>query len=80
MRVLLVDDEELQLIRLEAAAKKALPEDTEYFCYTNPVKAYEENVEKKIDIAFLDVEMPGIDGIQLAKKLKAHNPIINIIW
>lgn len=80
MKVLLVDDEELQLIRLQAAAKKALPEDTEYFCYTNPVKAYEENVENKIDIAFLDVEMPGIDGIQLAKKLKAHNPLINIIF
>ena len=80
MRVLLVDDEELQLIRLEAAAKKALPEDAEFFCYTNPIKAYDENVNNKIDIAFLDVELPGINGIQLAKKLKAINPLINIIF
>lgn len=80
MKILLVDDEELQLIRLENVAKKVLPEDTEFFSYTNPLKAYEENADKKIDIAFLDIEMPGINGIQLAKKLKKQNPLINIIF
>lgn len=80
MKVLLVDDEELQLIRITNAAKKALPEDSEFLCYTNPVLAYEENVDNKIDIAFLDIEMPGTNGIQLAKKLQSVNPKVNIIF
>lgn len=80
MKILLVDDEELQLIRIENAAKKALPEGSEFFCYTNPVLAYEENVSQKFDIAFLDIEMPQINGIQLAKKLKKVNPLVNVIF
>lgn len=80
MKVLLVDDEELQLIRITNAAKKALPEDSEFYTYTNPVLAYEENLNTKFDIAFLDIEMPQINGIQLAKKLKKVNPLVNVIF
>lgn len=80
MKVLLVDDEQLQLIRLENAVKSALPEDTVYSCYTNAVKALEETAGEKIDLAFLDVEMPVMNGIQLAKKLKEINLKVNIIF
>ena len=79
MKILLVDDEKLQLLRLEEAVKKVLPE-AEVFPYSNPVKAFEENKEKQIDIAFLDIEMPGLNGVSLAKKLKSVNPKINIIF
>ena len=54
MKILLVDDEQLQLLRLENAVKKVLP-DAEFFSYTNPVKAFEENIDNDIDIAFLDI-------------------------
>ena len=80
MRVLLVDDEGLGLIRLKNAAEKVLPKETEILSYTNPVKAFEENADKSIDIAFLDIEMPVLNGITLAKKLKTANPKINIIF
>ena len=79
MKILLVDDENLQLIRLQNTCKKLMPE-AEYFCYTNPKKAYDETVNEKLDIAFLDIEMPLLTGIQLAKKLKKNNPLINIIF
>lgn len=79
MKILLVDDEELQLARLENAVKKVLFDD-EYFAYTNPVKAWEENSSGEIDIAFLDIEMPIISGIQLAKRLKSVNPQVNVIF
>ena len=79
MKVLLVDDEELQLLRLKNVCSKLMPED-ELLCYTNPKQAYDENEENKIDIAFLDIEMPLINGIALAKKLKKINPQINIIF
>lgn len=80
MRVLLVDDEELGLIRLKNAVEKVLPKETEILSYTNPIKAFEENSDKNIDVAFLDIEMPVLNGITLAKKLKNVNPNINIIF
>ncbi len=79
MKVLLVDDESLQLVRLENACKKVLP-DAEFSSYTNPVKALQENDKTLFDIAFLDIEMPGINGIQLAKHLKKINPLIKIVF
>ena len=79
MKILLVDDEELQLLRLENAIKKVI-NDGEILSYTNPKKAYEDNLDNKLDIAFLDIEMPVINGISLAKKLKQINPLINIIF
>lgn len=80
MKILLVDDEELQLTRLHSEAKKVLPSDTEYFTYQNPLQALKENKDKPIDIAFLDIEMPGMNGIELAKALKKSNPLINVIF
>lgn len=35
--------------------------------------------ESRADIAFLDVEMPGISGIHVGAKLKERNPYIKII-
>lgn len=80
MRVILVDDEELGLIRLKNTVEKVLPKETEILSYSNPVKAFEENADKSIDIAFLDIEMPVLNGITLAKKLKTVNPKTNIIF
>ena len=79
MKILLVDDEQLQLTRLEGLVKNVL-KDAEIFCYNNPVKALEENQDREIDIAFLDIEMPKINGTMLAKALKNKNPKINIIF
>lgn len=77
MKILLVDDEQLQLMRLENACKEVLSGD-EFFTYSNPLKVL--NDKTKFDIAFLDIEMPGMNGIQLAKKIKVDNPTIKIIF
>lgn len=79
MRILLVDDEKLQLTRLEESVKSVLPT-ADIVSYTNPVSALEENKKQKIDIAFLDIEMPQLNGIQLAKALKGINPKVNIVF
>ena len=79
MKVLLVDDEELQLVRLENACKKVIT-NAEIFAYSNPSAALGFEGINHIDIAFLDIEMPVINGIQLAKKLKAMNPRMKIIF
>lgn len=78
MNILLVDDEELQLIRLENACKSVL-KDATFLKFTNPLNITNENINK-VDIAFLDIGMPGINGIQLAKKMKSIKPEIKIIF
>lgn len=80
MTVLLVDDEELQLLRLQNEVKKVLGGQWEYLAFTNPVEALAAAAEKSVDVAFLDIEMPVISGIGLAKKLKERNPQVNVIF
>lgn len=80
MRILLVDDEELQLLRLENEVKKVVPSDATILSFSNSSKFLKDHKEDKIDIAFLDIEMPGMNGISLAKELKKINPLVNIIF
>ena len=35
--------------------------------------------EKSIDVVVLDVRMPGIDGIETLRKIKAINPLVEVI-
>ncbi|MCR5184854.1 MAG: response regulator [Bacilli bacterium] len=79
MIFLAVDDEHLQLSKLVAAIKEAAP-DNEIHNFRNPLEALEFAQTQIIDVAFLDIEMGGLSGIELAKKLKEINPLINIIF
>lgn len=80
MKLLLVDDEQLQLLRLENEVKAVMGKDVTIYAYLNPLEALKDIKDEIIDIAFLDVEMPGMNGISLAKELKKINPSINIIF
>lgn len=79
MKVIVVDDEKLALNSLLNSLKKlGFNEDVKGF-----LKSSEALLEAKTflpDIAFLDIEMPCINGIELAHKLKKINPKINIIF
>lgn len=80
MKILLVDDEELQLLRLENEVKKVVPGSAAILSFSNSSQFIKECKDEKIDIAFLDIEMPGMNGISLAKELKKVNPLVNIIF
>ena len=79
MKVLLVDDEELQLLRLENSVKDVL-KDVELFVFNNPEKALEEAKKTRIDLAFLDIELGLTNGIDLCNELLEINPRMNIIF
>ena len=79
MNILLVDDEYLQLLRLKGVVEKVLP-GNDIFAFGNPLQALDETQDKRIDLAFLDIEMPGINGVMLARKLKMRDPLTKIIF
>jgi len=79
MNIIAVDDEQLALISIEHSIKKALP-DIELTCFDSPGKAINHAKENKVDLAFLDIEMVGMNGLQLAKCLKDIYSKSNIIF
>lgn len=79
MKILLVDDEPLALKSLYWATREASPK-AELFLAENGTDAIEIGVKEKVDIAFLDMEMPDMTGIELCRRLKEWIPKLNIIF
>lgn len=80
MRILLCDDDKVILEQLRLLVSDYFRENggqqPELVCYGCGEALL--RAETRADIAFLDVEMPGINGIQLGAKLKERNPHIKI--
>ncbi len=46
--------------------------------YTNPLTAI-DNINSKIDVVFLDIVMPQMDGLEVLEKIVEKNPDIKVI-
>jgi two-component SAPR family response regulator len=79
MRILCIDDEPLMLKMLEKSIKKARP-DADVTAHKKQSELLEDAKNNGCDIAFLDIHMYGMNGVELAKKLKELNPKMNIIF
>lgn len=79
MICLLVDDEPLLLRKLQRAVAEVLP-DAEVYAYTDPAEALSFAETTRVDIAFLDIRMRGMDGLELAKALVMRYPETNIVF
>lgn len=79
MKVLAVDNEQLQLAILMECINEAVP-DCSLKGFQNPVEALRWAKEEKPEVAFLDIQMPVMSGIELGKALKVDNPKINLIF
>ena len=79
MRIIAVDDEKIALEALSDAIKAIVTED-EVVSFRYPEDALEFIKENSCDIAFLDVEMAGMSGVELAEELKKYNSEINIVF
>jgi two-component system LytT family response regulator len=80
MVILAVDDESPSLKLLVEAIKEAIPNINELLSFSNGKDALKSTKNKKIDLAFLDIELGDMSGLSLAKDLKKSNPLINIIF
>ena len=79
MRFFVVDDEKYALDRMVRELKTASPE-AEIFAFSNPHELLEFAKDNYCDVAFLDVRMGSMTGVELAKKLKELMPKLNIIF
>lgn len=79
MKIIAADDEPLALRSLENAIREAKP-DAKLVTFAEPELVIEYAKDHKIDVAFLDVEMGTMTGIDVAKRLKALYPKINIVF
>lgn len=79
MRIIAVDDEKIALEALSGAIRAIVAED-EVLSFRYPEDAIEYAKENLCDIAFLDIEMVGMSGVELAEELKKYNNEINIVF
>lgn len=79
MRIIAVDDEKIALEALASAIKAVVAED-EVISFRYPEDALDYVKENPCDIAFLDIEMAGMSGVELAEELKKYNSEVNIVF
>ncbi len=81
MKFLALDDEQASLDVLRRALSDAVPEaEIRSFRYVSA--ALDELLQNGFqpDAAFLDIEMPGMSGLELAKRIREISPKTNIVF
>ena len=76
IRVLLVDDEESLL---EFMSKRLLKEGLTVKCTFSGEQSIEAAQDAHYDVAVVDLKMPGIDGVETQKRLRAIQPFLQCI-
>ena len=79
MNVIAVDDERLVLREVEQELRSAIP-DANIQTFLTAEGALDYARETIIDVAFLDIEIGTMTGLELAQKLKEFLPKINIVF
>ena len=79
MKTIIVDDELLAIKQFEMECEK-LPWVNIAGKFQNAKQALEYAQKEKIEAAFLDIELPGMNGILLGKKLRELYPKLVVIF
>src|SRR5690625_3337038 len=79
MRTILVDDEPLALDYLEIQLDK-IKDITVVEKFTNLDILDHVKLIENIDLVFLDIEMPGKNGLEIAEQLLEVNPTLEIVF
>ncbi|HIJ79978.1 MAG: sigma-54 dependent transcriptional regulator [Desulfobulbaceae bacterium] len=74
--ILIVDDEPNYLVVMSELLRE---EGFEVFTAVNGQEAFTTVLDTDLDLIITDMRMPVMDGLQLLKKVKAHNPNLPII-
>lgn len=79
MNIIYVDDEKPAIDNFRLTTEH-FPEIQELHTFQEGKEALGFVEENVVDVAFLDMEMPGIHGLELAKAIRKYNPQIRIIF
>lgn len=79
MKILAVDDEKIALEGLVDAIKETEPF-AEIYSFRKTGEVLEFYRVNPCEVAFLDIQMRSMSGVELAKKMKLINPGVNIIF
>ena len=79
MNIIYVDDEKIQLENFRLTVR-GMKEMENLKLFGSSQEACEWAQKQQTDVAFLDIEMPHINGMELAELLKAQNPDVRVIF
>lgn len=79
MRLLIVDDEASMLEEMKNIVREVRPE-AEITCADNYKDALSAVAYAVYEVAFLEIKVQGMSGLELAKQLKDRCPDINIVF
>jgi len=79
MKYLVTDDSKLARLSLVKSLKSFVGDDAEIFQATNGAEAVEIVKKEKVDIVFLDLTMPVMDGYEALPKMMELNPKTKVV-
>lgn len=79
-RILIADDEPIERTIIERMIKKNFPENVEIVKAINGREAVKFYAEKQCQIALLDIEMPGVNGLDAADAIRKYDKDAVIIF
>lgn len=83
MRVAVCDDDEKFLEEFKAVFEEkmnSLEVETEFTVYNDGKKLVEVCEQQKMDVLFLDIDMPNIDGFEIAELIREKDPHCMIVF
>jgi len=78
-RILIVDDEARVLLILHDTLQR-LGSSFEVVTAQSGSEALKEARKAAFDLVITDLRMPGMDGVELTRALKAMHPDVNVVW
>ena len=79
MTLMAVSDRSETLDRLKAFLRELQP-DAELLCFDSTLSALATARARDVDVAFLEVEMPELNGLDLGQYLRELHPLVNLIF
>lgn len=80
MRILICDDEQTHLNTLRIYVEEYMQSHHILYYMTALADVTQFSKDELFDLAFLDIQMPGMDGISLAKQLRRRNPKLALFF
>ena len=79
MNIIILDNHKLIITEIRRQVLSVMP-DARCVCFTKQREAIEYLRENPVDVALLDVDMPGLNGIEVAELMCQINPRLNVIF